>query len=95
MRHKFHSRTPRPQFNKDPQIIEVTTNKKVVRVLQDWKTVGSASAVQVMDDPDIPENPGESEHCFFFIDGGLRTWVVSASCHANCEWSACERFATP
>ena len=47
---------------KDPQLVEVTPNKKVVWVLQDWKTVGPASAVQVLDDPGIPENPGESEH---------------------------------
>jgi hypothetical protein len=45
-----------------PQLVEVTPDKKVVWVLQDWKTVGSASAVQVLDDPGIPENPGDSEH---------------------------------
>ena len=47
---------------KGPQLVEVTPDKKVVWVLQDWKTVGSASAVQILDDPGIPENPGESEH---------------------------------
>jgi outer membrane protein assembly factor BamB len=47
---------------KTPQIVEVTPDKKVVWVLQDWKDLGSASAVQVLDDPGIPENPGESEH---------------------------------
>jgi outer membrane protein assembly factor BamB len=45
-----------------PQMVEVTPDKKVVWVLQDWKTLGSASAVQILDDPGIPENPGESEH---------------------------------
>jgi hypothetical protein len=47
---------------KTPQIVEVTPDKKVVWVLQDWKTLGSASAVQVLDDPGVPENPGESAH---------------------------------
>jgi hypothetical protein len=45
-----------------PQLVEVTPGKKVVWVLQDWKTLGPASAVQLLDDPGIPENPGESEH---------------------------------
>ena len=45
-----------------PQLVEVTRNKKVVWVLQDWTHFGPASAVQVLDDPGIPENPGESEH---------------------------------
>jgi hypothetical protein len=43
-------------------MVEVTPDKKVVWVLQDWKDAGSVSAVQVLDDPGIPENPGESEH---------------------------------
>lgn len=47
---------------KGPQLVEVTPDKKVVWVLQDWKTLGSASTVQILDDPGIPENPGESEH---------------------------------
>jgi hypothetical protein len=47
---------------KGPQLVEITPDKKVVWVLQDWKTLGSASAVQVLDDPGVPENPGESEH---------------------------------
>jgi hypothetical protein len=47
---------------KGPQLVEVTPDKKVVWVLQDWKTLGSASAVQILDDPGIPENPGASEH---------------------------------
>jgi hypothetical protein len=47
---------------KTPQLVEVTPDKKVVWVLQDWKTLGSATAVQILDDPGIPENPGESEH---------------------------------
>jgi hypothetical protein len=47
---------------KGPQLVEVTPEKKVVWVLQDWKTLGPATAVQVLDDPGVPENPGESEH---------------------------------
>jgi hypothetical protein len=45
-----------------PQMIEVNRKKKIVWVLQDWKTVGDGTAVQVLDDPGIPEIPGQSEH---------------------------------
>lgn len=45
-----------------PQLVEVTPDKKVVWVLWDFSVVGPATAVQVLDDPGIPENPGESEH---------------------------------
>jgi hypothetical protein len=45
-----------------PQLVEVTPDKKVVWVLQDWKNLGGATAVQILDDPGIPENPGESQH---------------------------------
>jgi hypothetical protein len=45
-----------------PQLIEITPDKQIVWVLQDWKTLGDATAVQILDDPGIPENPGESEH---------------------------------
>jgi hypothetical protein len=54
--------TSRGDNGKGPQLIEVTPDKKVVWVLQDWKDLGSATAVQILDDPGIPENPGESEH---------------------------------
>jgi outer membrane protein assembly factor BamB len=47
---------------KGPQIVEVTPDKKVVWVLWDYKILGSATAVQILDDPGIPENPGESQH---------------------------------
>jgi hypothetical protein len=47
---------------KGPQLVEVTPDKKVVWVLQDWANLGPASAVQILDDPGVPENPGESEH---------------------------------
>jgi len=47
---------------KGPQLIEVTPDKKVVWVLQDWKDLGPATAVQILDDPGFPELPGQSEH---------------------------------
>ena len=47
---------------KGPQLVEVTRDKKVVWVLQDWANLGPATAVQILDDPGIPETPGESEH---------------------------------
>jgi hypothetical protein len=45
-----------------PQLVEVARDKKVVWVLQDWTHFGPATAVQIFDDPGIPENPGDSEH---------------------------------
>jgi hypothetical protein len=54
--------TSRGKSGRGPQLIEVTPDKKVVWVLQDWTKVGDATAVQVLDDPGIPEIPGESEH---------------------------------
>jgi hypothetical protein len=54
--------TSRGQNGKGPQMIEVTKDKKVVWVLHDWKTVGDGTAVQVLDDPGVPEIPGQSEH---------------------------------
>jgi hypothetical protein len=45
-----------------PQLVEITRDKKVVWVLQDWKTLCGATAVQILDDPGFPESPGESEH---------------------------------
>ncbi len=47
---------------KGPQLVEVTPAKKVVWVLWDWADLGPATAVQVLDDPGVPEKPGESEH---------------------------------
>jgi hypothetical protein len=45
-----------------PQLVEVTQEKKVVWVLQDWANLGPATAIQVLDEPGIPENPGDSQH---------------------------------
>src|SRR5665213_909362 len=45
-----------------PQLVEITRDKKVVWVLQDWQHFGPATAVQVLDEPGIPERPGDSMH---------------------------------
>jgi hypothetical protein len=44
---------------KTAQVVEVTPDKKVVWVLQDWKNLGPATTVQLLDEPGIPENPGD------------------------------------
>jgi len=54
--------TSRGKNGSGPQLIEVTTDKKIVWVLRDWKSIGDATAVQVLDDPGLPEIPGQSEH---------------------------------
>ena len=48
--------------NQGPQLVEVTPDKRVVWVLQDWQDLGPATAVQVLDEPGIPEHPGDSLH---------------------------------
>lgn len=48
--------------NQGPQLVEITRNKKVVWVLQDWINFGPATAVQILDEPGIPEQPGDSLH---------------------------------
>jgi len=47
---------------KGPQLVEVTPEKKVVWVLRDWADFGPATAVQILDEPGIPEKPGQSQH---------------------------------
>jgi hypothetical protein len=47
---------------KGPQLVEVTPGKKVIWVLKDWANFGPATAVQILDDPGIPEKPGQSQH---------------------------------
>jgi outer membrane protein assembly factor BamB len=54
--------TSRGGGGKGPQLVEVTPDKKIVWVLQDWQKLGDATAVQILDDPGIPEIPGESQH---------------------------------
>jgi hypothetical protein len=41
------------------QAIEVTPDKKLVWVLQDWKDLGPATTAQFLDQPGIPERPGD------------------------------------
>ncbi len=41
------------------QFLEVTPDKKVVWALKDWTNLGPVTAVQILDDPGIPENPGD------------------------------------
>jgi hypothetical protein len=47
---------------KGPQLVEVTPDKKVVWVLWDWTNLGPATAVQILDEPGVPEKPGQSQH---------------------------------
>jgi outer membrane protein assembly factor BamB len=51
----------RADNGKRPQLVEITPDKKVVWVLKDWKTLGPATAIQVLDELGIPESPGELE----------------------------------
>jgi len=44
------------------QAVEVTPDKKVVWVLQDWKNLGPATTAQFLDQPGIPESPGDLQH---------------------------------
>lgn len=48
--------------NQGPQLVEVTPDKKVVWVLWNWIDFGPATAVQILDEPGIPEHPGDSQH---------------------------------
>jgi len=41
------------------QLVEITPDKKVVSAMYDWTHFGPATAVQVLDDPGVPENPGD------------------------------------
>jgi hypothetical protein len=41
------------------QVVEVTPTKQVVWVLQDWKNLGPATTAQFLDEPGIPEHPGD------------------------------------
>ena len=46
---------------KAPQLVEITPDKKVVWALDDWKNLGQATAVQILTETGIPENPGECQ----------------------------------
>jgi len=43
------------------QAVEVTPDKKLVWVLQDWKSLGPATTAQFLDQPGVPERPGDLE----------------------------------
>ena len=45
-----------PDWPKIVQVIEVTPDKKVVWALRDWTDLGPASAIQLLDEPGVPEN---------------------------------------
>lgn len=47
--------------NQGPQLVEVTPDKKVVWVLQDWVNLGAATGVQILDEPGVPEHPGDAQ----------------------------------
>ncbi len=47
------------QKKESPQLVEITPEKKVVWVLDDWTDLGPATAIQVLDDPGVPEVPGD------------------------------------
>ncbi len=44
------------------QAVEVTPDKKVVWVLQDWKNLGPATTAQFLDEPGMPEKAGDLQH---------------------------------
>jgi hypothetical protein len=44
------------------QAIEVTPAKKTVWVLKDWKNLGPATTAQFLDQPGVPEKPGDLQH---------------------------------
>ncbi len=44
------------------QAVEVTPQKQVVWVLQDWKNLGPATTAQFLDQTGIPERPGALQH---------------------------------
>jgi hypothetical protein len=46
---------------KSPQLVEVTPSKEVVWVINDWKNLGPATAVQILSEAGIPEVPGECQ----------------------------------
>jgi hypothetical protein len=58
----FASRSPRSATQPNVQAIEVTRDKKVVWVLQDWKNLGQATTAQFLDQPGLPEVPGDLVH---------------------------------
>ena len=46
---------------KGPQLVEVTPDKQVVWVVNDWQHLGPATSVQILSEKGLSENPGELE----------------------------------
>ena len=46
---------------KSPQLVEVTPQKEVVWVVNDWKNFGPATSVQILSEKGFSENPGDLE----------------------------------
>jgi hypothetical protein len=46
-------------FTRMQYIAEITPEKKVVWVLQDWQHLGPVTAVRLLDEPGILEQPGD------------------------------------
>ena len=46
---------------RSPQLVEVTPDKEVVWVVNDWKNLGPATSVQILSEKGFSENPGELE----------------------------------
>ena len=44
------------------QAVEVTPDKQIVWVLQDWMHLGDATSAQFLDEPGYPEIPGDTNH---------------------------------
>lgn len=49
----------REERNHIIQAVEVSPDKQVVWVLQDWKHLGPATTAQFLDQPGTPEHPGD------------------------------------
>jgi hypothetical protein len=54
--------TPKEERPNLIQAVEVTPDKQVVWVLQDWKNLGPATTAQFLDQTGIPERPGDLQH---------------------------------
>jgi len=52
-------RLPLSEWPKVVQVIEVTPSKKVVWALDDFEELGPASSIELLDQPGVPESPGD------------------------------------
>lgn len=43
------------------QLVEINSKKEVIWALYDWRDLGPASGIQLLDEPGIPEHPGDLE----------------------------------